>query len=343
MYLLLRAASKSWVFLTVPIIDRLAVMAYRRALLEILKWTEPRSVLSEYSHVSIVWKQACTTEELWISFCEDCEDCEASLSPGISPTDAYRSHSQLQHSLPVLKADSLSRFSDKTHELKTVLQFQHPLQEIYCLAAVLLPEGQLLCCGGNSNSAVLIEASGTQVELLNMRFQRSFHCAIHYVGTVYVFGGAENTAEKLPVHSIAALPNQSWESLPNMHYSRSACSPCVSKGLVYLFGGNTDKCEVFSPLTETFADLPLILPEVLYGCVAFPTKDDGFLILSGGYVTRWKPNANENPEMWGNPTKIPGVWTCMEQLLVGDKVYSAERGVIRVFSLETQIRKPFSQ
>jgi hypothetical protein len=208
---------------------------------------------------------------------------------------------------------------------------------------VLLPTGQLLCCGGDSDSAVLIDASGSQIQLNPMRFQRSFHSAIHYIGTVYVFGGAEYAAEKLPVHSIATLQNQYWESLPNMHYHRSACSPCVFKGLFYLFGGNSDKCEVFNPLTETFADLPLVLPEVQYGCVAFHIKNDGFLILSGGFLTRWKPNANEDPEKRSNPTNIPGVWTCMQQYFFDDKVYSSEKGVIRVFSLETQIRTTLSQ
>ena len=55
-----------------------------------------------------------------------------------------------------------------------------------------------------------------------------------------------------------------------MHFIHIACSPCLHSGLCYLLGGNTDSCEVFQPIPETFTPLSLVLPETLYGCGVCP-------------------------------------------------------------------------
>lgn len=306
-------------------------MAYIRTLLEVLKWTEPQSVLKHFAIVAQVWRRACATDELWSAFCEDCDIVP---DPGTSPTAAFREGRPCLDLL-VLQGAALSQFNCKTKEIVTLIQFQQGLVGIYTLAAVLLPSGSLLCCGGNSNNAVLIEASGSQMQLQNMLCHRSFHSAVHFKGIVYVFGGAESTAEKLVLCSVETLPSQPWLALPNMQCCRSACSPCLYRGKFYLFGGNSNRCEMFSPLTEEFTMLSLVLPEIMYGCVAFHTRK-GFLLLSAHYVTHW--SVGEAPVSLKNPENIPGIWTCMQQCMYGGVVYSAEKGAIRVFDLATQVR-----
>lgn len=306
-------------------------MAYIRLVLEVLKWTEPQAVLKDFALVTQVWRRACATDELWSAFCEDCEIVP---DPGTVPKEAYRQGKPCKD-IPVLQTTALAQFNCMTKAIVTLIKFQQVLEDVYSLAAVLLPSGSLLCCGGNCDDTALIKVSGCKISLQHMQHPRSFHSAVHFKGTVYVFGGGENSAEKLPLCPVATLPNQQWLTLPNMHCYRSACSPCLYRGDFYLFGGNNDRCEMFRPLTEEFTMLSLVLPENSYGCVAFQSKDE-FLLLTGHYVTRWRPG--EAPVIREHPTNIPGVWTCMQQCVYEGVVYSAEKGSIRVFDLTTQIR-----
>ena len=306
-------------------------------MLEVLKLTEPDNLLRSYSQVCRLWSEACLCAEVWISFCEDNEFSLDNLTNN-SPREIYRRGVAEHVLLPVLRTEKLDMFDCRTKTVTTVIQFEQGLCQIYHLAAVLLPKNNLLFCGGDTNHACLISGQGSWTHLQNMLEVRIFHSALHYKGTVFVLGGARNTAEKLLVSPLDSAAQTNWQALPNMNFTHVACQPCEYRGQFYLFGGNTDHCEVFCPLSEHFQKLPLVLPESEYGCVGFAEKGE-FVILTGHCVIRWRPE--EALRVESNPVNIPGIWTCMSQCLHGHFVYSAEKGAIRVFDLDTRVRTAF--
>ncbi len=322
-------------------------MAYRRAVLEMLKWTDPLIVLKNYSFVDKVWRQACSTDELWLSFCEY---IGVDLGADLSAVETYREECKRQLLLPQLNTDSLQLLNCRTKSCATVIRFQRAVEIPEDMAAVLLPCGRLLFCGGFSEQldtsgsaeigfvdiagvreAGIVDEKGNYAQLQNMLHGRAYHSVIYYNARVYTFGGAKATAEKLQLNS--CLCKEAWQALPDMLFVHIACTPCLHAGLCYLFGGNTDSCETFSPAAETFTPLSLVLPEALYGCAAVHIHG-GFVILSTSYVTYWKPGEAARVEI--NETEIGGVWSAMRQCVYDNTVFSFYRGVVRMFDLSTR-------
>lgn len=322
-------------------------MAYRRAVLEMLKWTDPLIVLRTYSFVDKVWLQACSTDELWLSFCEY---LGLDLGTDLSAVETYREERKRQLFLPILNTDSLQLLNCRTRSCTTVLRFQRAVEIPEDMAVVLLPCGKLLFCGGFSEQletsgsaaigfvdiagvreAGIVDEKGNYAQLQNMLHGRAYHSLIYYDARVYTFGGAKTTAEKLQLSS--SLCTEAWQALPDMLFVHIACTPCLHAGLCYLFGGNTDSCETFSPAAETFTPLSLILPEALYGCAAVRIRNM-FVILSTSYVTYWKPG--EVAKVESNETSIGGVWSAMRQCIYENILFSCYRGAVRMFNLTTR-------
>ena len=300
----------------------------RRALLEVLKWVEAWDLLQATAVVSGLWSELSACEELWYSLSED-----AGLEVDSSPKATYREN--ICTALPVISQSKLQLFLLFTKKLRPLITFPDPLYDDYCMAAVLLPGRNLLVCGGRCNSASLFSLTGTQTELRNMRKTRAFHSALYCGNSVYVFAGAvddSRSAEKLQFQSLATIASTAWQELQPMCSHRSACSPCLYAQKVYLCGGNSKSCEMFNLSSESFYLLPITLPEMKYGCVAFMIKGE-LVILSENYITRYR--VGEVPNVFRSPTHNSCIWTSMQQRLVGGCVYSAEKGVIRCFDLST--------
>lgn len=299
----------------------------RRALLEVLKWVEATDLLRVTAIVSNLWNQLSDCDELWICLCED-----AGLEVTSSPKASYRG--EMCTVLPVISKTNLCLFAASTKKVRALITFRTPLTENYCNAAVILPERNLLVCGGNCSSAYLFSSTGVQTVLHSMVNPRTFHSAVYYASTVYVFGGAgSDQAEKLPYQSLATIETVEWQTLSSMIMPRSACSPCIFRTQIYLCGGNTNTCEAFDIPSEQFSLLRCTLPEQKYGCVAFMTGGE-LLVLTQNYVTRCRP-AEDIIRVINLPAECSCVWTSMHQVLYNNCIYSSERGVIRCFDLST--------
>ena len=310
-------------------------MTQKRGVLEVLKWLEPESVLRDCTLVDRLWYLACTAEELWIIFCEDCDFISFPDYPDLAASQVFKlAQTERLHQLPVLDFDRLDIFNCCTRVYTAHISFQSPLTEIFDLAAVLLPTGKLLFhCGGGNNSAGLIDLQGNQISLCSMTKSRKFHSAVYFKMTIYVVGGAGKSAEKLSIYPQDTLTSRSWETLPDMQFPRAACQPCRYRRQFYLFGGNTNACEVFDTDFESFLPLPLLLPESQYGCVGFRINDE-FVVVTGNCLTRWKPG--DAPIVTAHRGTLPAVWTCMQQCYFNETIYSVDAGRIRILNLRTQ-------
>ena len=297
----------------------------RRTLLEVLKWVEATHLLRVTAIVSHLWSQLSACDELWICLSED-----AGLEVTSSPKASYRE--EMCAVLPVMSKTDLRLFTVSTKKFRPLITFRTPLTEDYCNAAVILPERNLLVCGGNCSSALLFSLTGAETVLHRMVEPRSFHSAVYSASTVYVFGGTDSRqAEKLSYQSLATINTVKWQALSPMIIERSACSPCVFRTQIYLCGGNTDTCEAFDIPSERFSLFPISLPEEKYGCVAFMTGGE-LLILTESYITRYRP-AERTSSVLSLPVHYSCVWTSMQQVLYNNCVYSSECGVIRCFDM----------
>jgi len=313
----------------------------------VLKWTDPLSVLKTYTLVAKQWQKACQTDEIWLSFCDF---SHIDFGAGLSPVATFREGRRGQIFLPVLQTDCLLLLNCRTKESGVAIRFQRALEVSVDMAAVVLPCGKLVLCGGFSEElgtaesverrfrdmngakdAGIVDLNGIYSHIGTMLQGRAYHSLIYYNETVFALGGAKNTAEKLPISP--NLLAEVWKPLPNMHFIHIACSPCLHSGLCYLLGGNTDSCEVFQPIPETFTPLSLVLPEALYGCAAVYAQGQ-FVILSTSYVTYWKPGQAAMVEI--NQGEVWSVWSTLRQCIYGNCLFSASCGEVKWFDLSTR-------
>ena len=95
--------------------------------------------------------------------------------------------------------------------------------------------------------------------------------------TVYIV----NKCEKIDLSS----GNPTWKTLPGMKEGRSCFNPCMFHDYVYLYGSKSKLIEAFSPHTDSFLPLILLLPDYSRSCVY--VHNTHLVILSKEYITQF--------------------------------------------------------
>lgn len=217
-----------------------------RHVMEVLKWTEPSTVL-HCAAVARVWYKVTTSEELWTSLLETQNFDAADISAATSQACYQELINFQQHTpIPLLVGATLKLY----HAAKLDREYELPsgLFDDNSAAAFYLTTKLALC--GRGLAGLMSLTSGHFTRLPDMIAPRSNHAAIALNKCLYVFG--ENiTAER--------YTGQCWVALPNMLHSRSYFNVCRQHRQLYLCGGHTPYSEVFDVDTETYTALSVVL------------------------------------------------------------------------------------
>lgn len=251
--------------------ESLTNMQSYRTILEVLKWTETKTILQTASLTSQLWHSATTSEELWTTFLEALPAEALQHLP--SAQDRYRAFVDLQH-IPRLVSrlhSHLNVFNCGTCSFEQTLPFPHPFNN---RAAVALSAYQLYICG-KGKAVMMCFLTGTLTQLSDMLASRKNHSAIALQGAVYAFGGSN-------LRSAERYHNGHWGGLPNMSTERSYFNACSQDERIYLCGGFTPSSEVFDTNSNTYTVLPFSL--ISHWTTSF-FSEEGLVCIANGVVS----------------------------------------------------------
>jgi hypothetical protein len=117
----------------------------------------------------------------------------------------------------------------------------------------------------------------------NLKTERHGSGLAYFNGWIFCFGGHNGgciaSCEKY------TIVDNSWISMAPMNTPRCHFNPCEYKKILYIFGGDTTACEMFSLIGETFIPMEFKLPEASNS--ASILFEDEILIFTKSYVTRF--------------------------------------------------------
>ena len=254
-------------------------MTTRRAILEVLKFTNAIDVLAHTSLVSQMYAALSDTDELWHQLLADTFPAPNSvLTP---PKCVYQSLSQVF--LPVLHPQSLHKFSVLTNSWTSV-RLSTEIAVNRSMSIVIVPDQRLFLTGASTldfDTFLIDHRSGDVSPLQTLLHHRGSMGVIVCDSLVYAFCGFDITYKRYSeVYSIA---EKRWKALPDALYSRSGFNPCSRQGKVYLLGGcGTVQSEYFHIASEAYYTLPLQTPNK-FCTVGFCTDTELFAVTKSGY------------------------------------------------------------
>lgn len=165
-------------------------MEPNRCVLEVLKYLDPKDVLSSASTVSQQWLKLSNSAEIWDQFCESegftAEEMEAHAN---SPKLVYRKYSNLQiYHTVILTQGQLQLFDCK----KKRALLTRAIEVSTTCSAVMLRNDRVFFTGGKDEYqlAFLYDFTKDQIEEYPNTFdRRRYHGSVHYHSRVYLFGG----------------------------------------------------------------------------------------------------------------------------------------------------------
>ena len=163
------------------------------------------------------------------------------------------------HHIVALRHSQLLLYSLPTK--KYTAKFSVPSSvDLQCTSAVLLSSKIVFACGYFNKSqlqaAIMVYADRRPASLApDMLRLRQGHSLVRYMRSIYVFGGdySQPSAEKFDVDS------GQWSLLPRMISAHRNFNACLRRLDVYLCGGFTAACEVYSIARNEYWPLQLRL------------------------------------------------------------------------------------
>lgn len=157
---------------------------------------------------------------------------------------------------------------------------------------------KLLIVGGGNSTNATTKLDLESLELTPMRKMaqgRSWPGVICHRNSVWAFGG--NTGNML--HTVEEFPLQSevWQSVAPMRHARVYFTPCIWKNEIYLASVSPNQAtpvEVFSPLTQLYRELPLILKDEYYGSVAYIAEGQLLFLTYSKKLRKWNLNSQSS-------------------------------------------------
>lgn len=223
-----------------------------RAVIEVLKWTEAGTVL-KIAHVSRLWRNIASSEELWYSLLEadglQTEDLE---QVPLTAQACYRELIITCH-LVLFRDEHLYIYDCRHASFERSYPCSVSAFKESCAVTLVRPQTVFACCLTDTAQMRLTE--GTFESLAPMLFPRQCHSIVTCNASIYAFGGLLcNSAERY------SLFHKTWTPLPDMGQCRSHFNACRKGKEIYLCGGDISDCEVFRVDSETYVTLPLHLP-----------------------------------------------------------------------------------
>jgi hypothetical protein len=230
-------------------------MIKQRELIEVLKFCEPKDLLTSCSLVCINWQQLSQSDEVWYQAIEDTGTPIGSVEK--TAKNYYKTHCIPMY--PILTAQKLYFFSlsDRKiseHQLQPTVEIDHTS------AWVLLP-GKFVMCAGSEHSAkaYLIEPINYSTQVLPDMLQvRGWFAMLYYLENVYVFGGFYSPWLFTKRCERFERSTGQWKQLPDMSAVRSSFNACRWKEIVFVAGGwQNPEVEYMNLQTEVFQTLDI--------------------------------------------------------------------------------------
>jgi hypothetical protein len=222
-----------------------------RAAIEVLKWTEAKTVL-QVAQVSQLWQRITSSEELWHSLLEEdglkIEDLEQ-----VPPTAqaCYRALIITRY-LVLFRDEHLYLYDCKDR----TFEHSYPVTSVFtesCAVALLRPQTVFACSLKGATQMRL--SQGTFETLSSMIFPRQYHSIVACNASIYAFGG-EHLSSAEQYH----FSSKSWSQLPWMNKIRSHFNACREGKLIYLCEGSPHSCETFNVDSRLYVALPFYTP-----------------------------------------------------------------------------------
>lgn len=194
--------------------------------------------------------------------------------------------------VPFSRGRLLAKWNSKTTDLDRV-QLSRPLNLTNLSVSVVLPDGNIIYCGGKGSEerqCVLVNTTSGQItDLPSLTSGRSNPGIVYSDNFLYLFGGFQSGGDSKPKSGEKfALRTQVWtEFQDKMQSVRYQFSPCEYQRKIYLAGGwETTGVELFDIQTERFSALKLTLPKP-FGTTALVNNND-LIILQDSVCIRWR-------------------------------------------------------
>ena len=228
-------------------------MIKQRELIEVLKFCEPKDLLTSCSLVCIQWNTLSQSDEVWYQAIEDSDTPINSVET--TARNYYKTHCIPVY--PILTAQKLHFYSlsDGTiseHQLQPTVDINHTS------AWVLLPGKFVMCAGGEQSAkAYLIEPLHyTALALPDMSQVRGWFAMLYYHKSVYVFGGFYSPWLFTKRCERFERCSHQWKPLPDMSAVRSSFNACRWRDIVFVAGGwQNPEVEYMNLQTEVFQTL----------------------------------------------------------------------------------------
>ena len=263
-----------------------------RAVLEVLKLSDPSDLLLHLSSVCLQWRKLSTNSEVWQAYCEY-DDIDLNNWREVSAQEAYRLSRypykttlvHVQNS--TVKLVSIPDLPDKAAISEYTLTTNSGLSDEngYCLISVK----RLFRFGVKelTNVQNIDLAKGTITPLPPMSVPRHYPGVLRYSPRlIYLFGGRTQVCEKFHIQS------KQWERVNGeMIEPLEALMPALYNFRVFLAGHTT--VEVFDIHEETFRKLPFDLPIDWWYTICLIVKDE-LVVVQNSVVSRWAIDSAES-------------------------------------------------
>lgn len=187
---------------------------------------------------------------------------------------------------------TLIYYHDFTSETTAEAPLDFPRREgqAYCQ----LDYAHLLIVGGVKEPRQVRRLNFLQLEARaeqSMQERRCWPGLIRHLGQVWVFGGRQlKSAERF------SLASGQWTAVAAMTHARMCFTPCMWQHEIYLpsMDSTPKPVEVYSPATDSYRCLPLVLQDSLYfGCVAYIAHGELLVLTYSGRLGLWRLDCRE--------------------------------------------------
>jgi len=208
--------------------------------------------------------------------------------------------------LPLLHTNNVCYLTPATLQ-KRIVKLSGNIPDPAYAIWTFLPDGSLMAVGFYSGAGgigrvdtVIIELTGTARRTCNLLSPRHSPGAICLGDWVYCFGGFNGVS--LSSCEKYRLDSDTWNTMKNMGSARHYFNLIEYGGFVYVCGGNTVDCEVFTPTTGEFAYLDFKLSESSDTATFLYEQEIIILTISG--VTVYNPTTKKKTRAFSSTGRI---------------------------------------
>lgn len=304
-----------------------------RAVIEVLKWSNPKDTLKTASIVDKRWQEVSDSEELWRHFLPPDSDPQGTTSK------LYFLQNFTSSVFVVLSAKLLRCY------VKQGTWSEQPLSRRIAIntsmSVTRISEDSLLVIGGksaNSNTLKVDIHTGEVQVLPELSPHRSWIGVISIEKITYAFCGETSDGTKLQSCNTFSLAALAWTKIHKAGQKRSRFTPCATEKCIYLLGSSSEDplpCEVYYRLSGEFHPVQFSLP---YDSSVSIVHNGSFLVISPDKVfTKPVGSAKLGQTTTLKKTLFADVSSGYDPLVCGNYLYFLQREFSRVvkFALDT--------